>query len=91
MHITYTMYIYVFLFQGRVMASMFFEVSTRTSMSFKAAMQRLGGSVIDFSDQTSSSKKGETLADTVKTVSTYTDVLVIRHPVPGSVTVCIHK
>ena len=69
------------------MASMFFEVSTRTSCSFTAAMQRLGGSVLPFTDQTSSTTKGETLADTVKTMSTYSDVLVIRHPQPGSVSV----
>lgn len=54
----------LFLFQGRVMASMFYEVSTRTSSSFGAAMQRLGGSVIFMKETDSSAKKGESLAGT---------------------------
>ncbi|KAM8846963.1 multifunctional protein CAD [Synchiropus picturatus] len=71
--------------KGKVMASMFYEVSTRTSSSFAAAMQRLGGSVVHFSESTSSSQKGESLADSVQTMSCYADVLVLRHPTPGAV------
>lgn len=70
--------------QGKVMASMFYEVSTRTSSSFSAAMQRLGGSVVHFCESTSSSQKGESLADSVQTMSCYADVLVLRHPTPGA-------
>ncbi|XP_054910376.1 CAD protein isoform X2 [Poeciliopsis prolifica] len=73
------------ILKGKVMASMFYEVSTRTSSSFAAAMQRLGGSVVHFSDSTSSSQKGESLADSVQTMSCYADVLVLRHPTPGAV------
>uniref|UniRef100_A0A3B3T4R5 Multifunctional protein CAD n=1 Tax=Paramormyrops kingsleyae TaxID=1676925 RepID=A0A3B3T4R5_9TELE len=71
--------------KGKVMASMFYEVSTRTSSSFAAAMQRLGGSVVHFSESTSSTQKGESLADSVQTMSCYADVLVLRHPQPGAV------
>lgn len=71
------------------MASMFYEVSTRTSSSFAAAMQRLGGSVIYFSEATSSVQKGESLLDTVQTMCCYVDVVVLRHPEPGAVEVCI--
>lgn len=73
------------LLKGRVMASMFYEVSTRTSSSFASAMQRLGGSVVHFSESTSSSQKGESLSDSVQTMSCYADVLVLRHPTPGAV------
>lgn len=73
--------------QGKVMASMFYEVSTRTSSSFAAAMQRLGGSVVHFSESTSSTQKGESVADSVQTMSCYADVLVLRHPMPGAVEV----
>ncbi|CAL8391874.1 unnamed protein product [Arctogadus glacialis] len=73
------------IMKGKVMASMFYEVSTRTSSSFAAAMQRLGGSVVHFSEATSSSQKGESLADSVQTMSGYADVLVLRHPKPGAV------
>lgn len=69
------------------MASMFYEVSTRTSSSFAAAMQRLGGSVVHFSESTSSTQKGESLSDSVQTMSCYADVLVLRHPTPGAVEV----
>lgn len=69
------------------MASMFYEVSTRTSSSFAAAMQRLGGSVVHFCESTSSTQKGESLADSVQTMSCYADVLVLRHPTPGAVEV----
>ncbi|XP_063806908.1 multifunctional protein CAD [Pseudophryne corroboree] len=73
------------ILKGKVMASMFFEASTRTSSSFAAAMHRLGGSVISFSETTSSSQKGESLTDSVQTMSCYSDVLVVRHPEPGAV------
>ncbi|KAI1897566.1 hypothetical protein AGOR_G00084580 [Albula goreensis] len=73
------------ILKGKVMASMFYEVSTRTSSSFAAAMQRLGGSVVHFCESTSSSQKGESLADSVQTMSCYADVLVLRHPLPGAV------
>lgn len=73
------------ILKGKVMASMFFEASTRTSSSFAAAMQRLGGSVLTFSETTSSSQKGESLTDSVQTMSCYSDVLVVRHPEPGAV------
>ena len=64
----------------KIMATLFFEPSTRTKMSFQAAMYRLGGKVIDL-PVNSSQKKGETDVDTVMTVAEYADVLVIRHPV----------
>jgi len=71
--------------KGRIMATLFYEPSTRTMMSFQTAMMRLGGKVIGFSDPGSSSvSKGETLRDTVKVVSAYADIVVIRHPVEGA-------
>ncbi len=71
--------------KGRIMATLFYEPSTRTQMSFQTAMMRLGGKVIGFSDPGSSSvAKGETLRDTVKVVSGYADVVVIRHPIEGA-------
>ncbi|NWS64483.1 PYR1 protein, partial [Chunga burmeisteri] len=75
------------ILKGKVMASMFYEVSTRTSSSFAAAMSRLGGSVLSFSEATSSVQKGESLADSVQTMCCYADVLVLRHPQPGTVEV----
>ncbi|GAB4510087.1 MAG: aspartate carbamoyltransferase [Anaerolineae bacterium] len=74
------------LCSGRVMATLFFEASTRTDMSFQAAMQRLGGSVIVASNgvQFSSVYKGENLADTVRAVGCYADVITLRHPGLGS-------
>jgi aspartate carbamoyltransferase len=71
---------------GRVMASLFFEASTRTDMSFQAAMRRLGGEVVSASNgvQFSSTYKGENLADTVRAVGCYADVVVLRHPNVGS-------
>jgi aspartate carbamoyltransferase catalytic subunit len=71
---------------GRIMATLFYEPSTRTRLSFESAMQRLGGSVISCSDMKSSSTaKGETVADTAKVVSSYADVLVVRHNWDGAV------
>ncbi|KAI7869296.1 hypothetical protein BDF14DRAFT_1880163 [Spinellus fusiger] len=72
------------LLQGRVMSTMFFEPSTRTSSSFEAAMYRLGGKVVAVSATTSSVQKGESLADTVRSLGCYTDVIVLRHPQAGS-------
>ena len=69
----------------RILATLFFEPSTRTRLSFEAAMLRLGGKVIGFSDPSASSTaKGETLADTVRMASGYADIIVIRHPLAGS-------
>lgn len=71
--------------RGRLMASLFFEPSTRTRLSFEAAMLRLGGSTLGFAEPSSSSaSKGESLADTVRVVSAYADVLVMRNPKEGS-------
>jgi len=71
----------------RVLATVFYEASTRTSCSFQAAMQRLGGSIIhvDGKGNTSASKKGESLSDTIRCLECYTDAVVLRHPVTGSV------
>jgi aspartate carbamoyltransferase catalytic subunit len=71
--------------RGKVMASLFFEPSTRTQMSFDTAMERLGGERIGFNDpQRSSVFKGETIADTMKMMEGYADVAVIRHPNEGA-------
>ncbi len=74
------------LLKGRVVACLFYEPSTRTSASFIAAMERLGGSVIPITQgvQFSSVSKGETLADTIRTLEQYADVIVLRHPEIGS-------
>ncbi len=67
--------------KGKIMASLFFEPSTRTRLSFEAAMHRLGGSVITASDVGASSlAKGESISDTAKIVGSYADIIVIRHP-----------
>ena len=71
--------------QGQVLATLFFEPSTRTRLSFETAMLRLGGQVITMADpKTSSSAKGESLVDSMRTVEGYADVIVIRHPRKGS-------
>lgn len=73
------------LAQHAVMAALFYEPSTRTRMSFEAAMIRLGGSVISMTDPAATSvAKGETLADTVRIVESYSDLLVLRHPLSGA-------
>ena len=73
------------LLKGKILATLFFEPSTRTRLSFEAAMQRLGGGVVSLgSVESSSVAKGETLVDTVRTVSQYADVIVLRHPRTGS-------
>ncbi|MBP6661694.1 MAG: aspartate carbamoyltransferase, partial [Paludibacter sp.] len=70
---------------GKVIATLFFEPSTRTRLSFETAVVRLGGSIIGFSDAaTSSSSKGETLNDTILMVSCYADAIVMRHPLEGA-------
>ncbi|XP_076067925.1 carbamoyl-phosphate synthetase 2, aspartate transcarbamylase, and dihydroorotase rudimentary isoform X2 [Oratosquilla oratoria] len=73
------------ILKGKMLATMFYEVSTRTCCSFQAAMQRLGGRVISMDTNTSSVKKGETLEDSVVMMSSYADVVVVRHPEPGAV------
>ncbi|TPX36935.1 hypothetical protein SmJEL517_g00916 [Synchytrium microbalum] len=72
------------LLQGKVLCSAFYEASTRTSSSFEAAMLRLGGQVVGINQITSSIAKGESLADTVRTLSCYGDAIVMRHPDHGS-------
>lgn len=70
---------------GKILATLFYEPSTRTRFSFEAAMMRLGGKILGFSDSNSSSaSKGETLADTIKMVSIYTDIIAMRHPKEGA-------
>ena len=70
---------------GKIMATLFYEPSTRTQMSFQTAMIRLGGQIIGFDNPANSSvAKGETIKDTTKIVSNYADVLVIRHPIAGA-------
>ncbi|KMQ85833.1 cad protein, partial [Lasius niger] len=71
--------------KGKIMASIFYEVSTRTSCSFAAAMERLGGRVIYMDGSTSSVKKGETLEDSIAVMAGYADVVVLRHSEPGAV------
>ena len=76
---------YGHLMGGRIMASLFFEPSTRTRLSFETAMLRLGGQVIGFSESGSSSAaKGESLSDTIRTIDKYADLIVIRHPKEGA-------
>jgi carbamoyl-phosphate synthase/aspartate carbamoyltransferase/dihydroorotase len=73
------------ILRGKVMASIFYEVSTRTMCSFSSAMQRLGGKVIYMDEESSSTKKGETVEDAVQVMGGYADVVVLRHPMPGAV------
>ncbi|MEG1423539.1 MAG: aspartate carbamoyltransferase [Peptostreptococcaceae bacterium] len=71
--------------EGKLMATLFYEPSTRTRLSFEAAMKRLGGEIIGFSEPNSSSvSKGESLGDTIRVVSGYVDLIVMRHPVAGA-------
>src|SRR5476649_1869520 len=74
------------LLKHKVIASCFFEASTRTRLSFESSMHRLGASVVGFADgsNTSLGKKGETLADTISVISTYVDAIVMRHPQEGA-------
>lgn len=79
------------LLQGKILANLFYEPSTRTSSSFMAAMLRLGGQVIPINNvQYSSVTKGESLPDTVRTLESYSDVIVIRHPEVGSAAIAAH-
>ncbi|XP_069989210.1 multifunctional protein CAD isoform X7 [Penaeus vannamei] len=73
------------ILKGKLLALMFYEVSTRTFCSFQAAIQRLGGRTVTMDTNTSSVKKGETLEDSVIMMSGYADVVVLRHPEPGAV------
>lgn len=76
---------YLDLCHGKVLGSLFFEPSTRTRLSFEAAMLRLGGSVVTIPEpNVSSTTKGESLKDTIRTVSSYTDIIAMRHPHEGA-------
>lgn len=76
---------YAKLCEGKKLATLFFEPSTRTRLSFEAAMLELGGSVLGFSEANSSSaSKGETVEDTIRVVSCYADIIAMRHPVEGA-------
>ena len=71
--------------KGKKLATLFFEPSTRTRLSFEAAMLELGGSVLGFSEaQSSSASKGESVADTAKVISCYADIIAMRHPKEGA-------
>jgi aspartate carbamoyltransferase catalytic subunit len=73
------------ILEGKILATLFFEPSTRTRLSFESAMKRLGGKVIGFSESSSTSvAKGETLQDTVQITEQYSDIIVIRHPRDGA-------
>ena len=76
---------YANLMHGKKLATLFFEPSTRTRLSFEAAMYELGGNVLGFSEaQSSSASKGESVADTARTVSCYADIIAMRHPKEGA-------
>ena len=76
----------------KLMATLFFEPSTRTRLSFESAMHRLGGSVVGFSEAASSSSaKGESLSDTVQTVGCYADIITMRHPKEGAPVVAARR
>ena len=73
------------MLKGKILATLFFEPSTRTRLSFEAAMLKIGGSVIGFAEaEIASVRKGENLADTVRTVENYADVIALRHPLDGA-------
>jgi aspartate carbamoyltransferase catalytic subunit len=73
------------MLKGKILATLFFEPSTRTRLSFEAAMHKLGGSAIGFAEaEIASVKKGENLADTVRVVENYADVIALRHPLEGA-------
>ncbi|NVO09803.1 MAG: aspartate carbamoyltransferase [Bacteroidales bacterium] len=73
------------ILNGKVVATLFFEPSTRTRLSFESAVNRLGGRIIGFSEASSTSvSKGESLKDTILTVANYSDLIVMRHPIEGS-------
>jgi len=73
------------ILEGKILATLFYEPSTRTRLSFETAMKRLGGNVIGFTDiKNTSVAKGESLMDTIRVISGYTDIIVIRHPSEGA-------
>lgn len=73
------------LLRGKIMATLFYEASTRTRLSFESAMNRLGGTVLGFAETKGTSvEKGENLADTVRVTENYADILVVRHPLEGA-------
>jgi aspartate carbamoyltransferase catalytic subunit len=73
------------MLKGKILATLFFEPSTRTRLSFEAAMLKLGGSTIGFAEaEIASVRKGENLADTIRTVENYSDIIALRHPLEGA-------
>ena len=83
---------YAHICEGKKLATLFFEPSTRTRLSFEAAMYELGGHVLGFSEAASSSAaKGESVSDTVRMVSCYADIIAMRHPLEGAPRVAINK
>ena len=83
---------YAHICEGKKLATLFFEPSTRTRLSFEAAMYELGGNVLGFSEASSSSaSKGETVEDTIRIVSNYADIIAMRHPLEGAPRVAINK
>lgn len=76
---------YAELCKGQILATLFYEPSTRTKLSFESAMLRMGGSILGFSDaNTSSAAKGESIADTIRVLASYADIAVMRHPREGA-------
>ena len=83
---------YAHICEGKKLATLFFEPSTRTRLSFEAAMYELGGNVLGFSEAASSSaSKGETVEDTIRIVSNYADIIAMRHPLEGAPRVAVTK
>lgn len=83
---------YAHVCDGKKLATLFFEPSTRTRLSFEAAMYELGGNVIGFSEASSTSaSKGETVEDTIRIVSNYADIIAMRHPLEGAPRVAVTK
>ncbi|MBR5472438.1 MAG: aspartate carbamoyltransferase [Clostridia bacterium] len=83
---------YAHICDGKKLATLFFEPSTRTRLSFEAAMYELGGNVLGFSEaKSSSAAKGESIADTAKTVSCYADIIAMRHPKEGAALVAANN
>ena len=72
------------LMHGKIVATMFYEPSTRTKLSFESAAMRLGANILYFDTEHSSVKKGESFSDTIRMVESYSDIIVIRHPMDGA-------